>query len=56
MFLMGLWLVIYLPLAMRRVFGGSYWATGLRWIVLVTAHMLSMMAAILTAFGLAILG
>lgn len=55
-FLMGLWLVIYLPLAMRRVFGGSYWATGLRWIVLVTAHMLSMMAAILTAFGLAILG
>jgi hypothetical protein len=41
---------------MRRVFGGPRWATGLRWIVLVTAHMLSMVAAILSAFGLAILG
>jgi len=55
-FVLALWLVIYLPLAMRRVFGGARWATLLRWIVLVTAHMLSMLAAIVAAFGLAILG
>jgi hypothetical protein len=55
-FLLALWLIAYLPIAMRRVFGGALWATCLRWIVLVTAHMLSMAAAILSAFGLAILG
>jgi hypothetical protein len=54
--LLGIWLVYYLPKAMRRVYGGSRWATALRWVVLVTAHMVSMVAAILTAFSLAILG
>lgn len=54
-FLLGVWLVAYLPLAMRRVFGGARWATGLRWMVLVFAHTLSMAIAILTAVGVAIL-
>jgi hypothetical protein len=55
-FLMVLWLVIYLPKAMRRVYGGSRWATALRWMVLATAHIASVAAAIITAFSLAILG
>lgn len=55
-FLLVLWLVIYLPKAMRRVYGGSLWATILRWTVLATAHISSVAAAIITAFSLAILG
>lgn len=54
-FLLGVWLVAYLPLAMRRVYGGSRWATAARWMVLVFAHVVSLFAAILTAFALAIL-
>lgn len=54
-FLLGVWLVAYLPLAMRRVYGGSRWATGLRWMALMMAHMLSLSAAIVAALGLAIL-
>lgn len=54
-FLLGVWLVAYLPLAMRRVYGGARWATGLRWITLMIAHMLSLSAAIVAALGLAIL-
>ncbi|MFL6675509.1 MAG: DUF3667 domain-containing protein [Massilia sp.] len=49
-----LWLVFYLPLAMRRVYGGSRWATLVRWIVLMTLHVTSVLLAIVTAFGLAI--
>lgn len=54
-FLAGLWMVCYLPLAMRRVYGGSRLATGVRWIVLVILHVASMALAIGTAFGWAIL-
>lgn len=54
-FLLMVWLVAYLPLAMRRVYRGSRWATGLRWTVLVTAHMISMIAAIVSVLGVTIL-
>lgn len=53
-FVMLVWLVLYLPKAMRRVYGGSKWATGLRWLVLSVLHMLSIGGAILAAFGLAV--
>lgn len=33
-------LVAYLPIAMRRVYGGSRFATGCRWLLLMTAHLL----------------
>jgi len=35
-----LWLMLYLPAAMRRVYAGSFLATGCRWLVLITAHLL----------------
>ncbi|HEY0060714.1 MAG TPA: DUF3667 domain-containing protein [Telluria sp.] len=54
-FLMMLWTIAYLPLAMRRVYRGSRWATGLRWAVLVFAHVISMISAIVTALGFTIL-
>jgi hypothetical protein len=42
-----LWLVFYLPTAMRRVYGGSRLATFGRWCVLMLLHLLSVAAAIL---------
>jgi hypothetical protein len=53
--LLGLWLAFYLPTAMRRVYGGSRFATGVRWLVLMFLHITSMSLAIAAAFGLAIL-
>lgn len=53
-FAMLVWLVIYLPKAMRRVYGGSRPATWLRWLVLSVLHMFSIGGAILAAFGLAV--
>jgi hypothetical protein len=50
-----LWLVFYLPTAMRKVYGGSRLATWWRWIVLMTLHMVSMVAAVLAALALAVL-
>jgi hypothetical protein len=41
-----LWLAFYLPIAMRRVYGGGRIRTFLRWVVLMCLHMLSMTAAI----------
>jgi hypothetical protein len=55
-FALLLWLIFYLPKAMRRVYGGGRLMTGLRWIVLVFAHLLSIGAAIVSAFGMAVLG
>ncbi|MES2898540.1 MAG: DUF3667 domain-containing protein [Pseudomonadota bacterium] len=49
-----LWLIFYLPTAMRRVYGGSRTVTALRWMVLATAHVLSIIGAILAAFALAV--
>ena len=46
---LGLWLLFYLPAAMRRVYGGSRLATGARWLVLMFLHALSIAAAIMGA-------
>lgn len=54
-FAMIVWLVIYLPKAMRRVYGGGRWATLLRWSVLSTCHLFSIVLAIVSAFGMAII-
>lgn len=54
-FLVVLWLAAYLPLAMQRVYGGGKAATLLRWGVLALLHCLSIAAAILAAFGLAVI-
>jgi len=52
--LMLLWLAFYLPLAMRRVYGGGRRVTVARWIVLMTLHMASIAAAIAAVFYSAI--
>ena len=49
------WLVFYLPTAMRRVYGGSRSVTFLRWIVLATMHLVSIIGAILAAFAMAVI-
>ncbi|MES2015050.1 MAG: DUF3667 domain-containing protein [Pseudomonadota bacterium] len=54
-FLLVLWLVIYLPKAMRRVYGGSLWSTGARWLVLSGLHLCSMALALVAVAGLAIM-
>lgn len=54
-FALGCWLVFYLPTAMRRVYGGSRFVTGLRWAVLGVLHVVSMFAVILSTVGWAIL-
>ena len=48
------WLTIYLPKAMRRVYGGGKFITFVRWSVLVVLHLFSIGAAILSAIGMAI--
>jgi hypothetical protein len=40
--LLGWWLALYLPTAMRKVYGGSRLATCARWIVLMALHLLGM--------------
>ncbi|MRV73496.1 DUF3667 domain-containing protein [Duganella sp. FT92W] len=45
------WLVGYLPWAMRRVYGGSRWATFFRWSLLMLAHGISLAVAIGVAMG-----
>lgn len=41
-----LWLLAYLPIAMRRVYGGSRWLTLLRWAVLMMLYVLTVVAVI----------
>ncbi|TFW28112.1 DUF3667 domain-containing protein [Massilia horti] len=53
--LLGLWLVFYLPAAMRRVYGGSRRMTALRWIVLMALHGISIGMALVAALLMAIL-
>jgi hypothetical protein len=53
---LGLWLVFYLPTAMRKVYGGSRKVTFVRWVVLMGLHGLGMLVAMFAAFALAILG
>jgi hypothetical protein len=49
------WIVVYLPMAMRRVYPGGKLTTGLRWLALLSVHMLSVALAMLAAFVAAIL-
>lgn len=50
----AVWLLAWLPMAMRRVYGGSRWLTFVRWQVLSILHILSIAAAIAGAMGLAV--
>jgi hypothetical protein len=52
---LGLWLVFYTPVAMRRVYGGSRLATGVRWLVLMALHVIGITLAIGAAVGFGIL-
>jgi hypothetical protein len=52
---LNVWLVLYLPKAMRRVYGGARWSTVLRWLVLMLLHMISIAAAIASTIGYAVL-
>jgi hypothetical protein len=54
-FMLGMWLVFYLPVAMRRVYGGSRLMTGVRWIVLMLLHVIGIALAIGAAVGFGIL-
>jgi hypothetical protein len=49
-----IWLVFYLPTAMRKVYGGSRLVTALRWLVLLALHLLCIVAAIAAAAALAV--
>lgn len=53
---LGLWLVFYLPTAMRKVYGGSRTLTALRWMVLMTAHIVSIMLAAVFAAAMGMMG
>lgn len=49
-----LWLLAWLPLGMRRVYGGARFLTFVRWLVLSLLHILSIVAAIVGAFAMAV--
>ncbi len=49
-----LWLLFYLPTAMRKVFGGSRLATFARWMVVMMLHVTGMTFAIFGAFAMAV--
>ena len=51
---LGVWLVFYLPTAMRKVYGGGRLLTALRWIVLGTLHLFCIVLAISAAAALAV--
>jgi hypothetical protein len=51
---LGVWLVFYLPTAMRKVYGGGRLLTALRWIVLGTMHLFCIVFAITAAAALAV--
>lgn len=50
-----LWLVFYLPTAMRKVYGGSRRLTAVRWIVLMSMHLCCLLGATVAAAALAVL-
>lgn len=50
-FVLLVWLTCYLPLAMRRVYGGGKFVTFLRWSILILAHLLSIVLAVGVAMG-----
>jgi hypothetical protein len=51
-----IWLLAYLPVAMRRVYGGTRLATGARWLLLITVHVLVIAALTIAAELIAIAG
>jgi hypothetical protein len=55
-FALFVWLMAYLPTAMRRVYGGTRAVTIVRWLVLMALHTLCISLALLAVYGLAILG
>lgn len=50
-FVMLAWMVLYLPLALQRVYGGRWPVTLLRWIVLTVLHCLCIALAIAATLG-----
>ena len=55
-FALLLWLVFYLPLAMRRVYERSWVGTVVRWTVLIFAHIVTLASAVLTVMGMVLMG
>ncbi|MGF6181621.1 hypothetical protein ABIB42_002643 [Massilia sp. UYP32] len=55
-FALLLWLVFYLPAAMRRVYESGWVGTILRWIVLIFAHIVTLVSAVLTVMVMAMMG
>lgn len=49
------WLMAYLPIAMRRVYGGSRAATLWRWLLLISVHLLVIFSLVIVAEAIAIL-
>ncbi len=49
--LLAAWLVLYMPAAMRRVYGGGRLLTAVRWVVLMFLHIVSIAAALMLALG-----
>lgn len=49
-----LWLVFYLPTAMRKVYGGGRVLTALRWMVLMSMHLFCIAMALVCAAALAV--
>ena len=54
-FALWTWLTFYLPTAMRKVYGGSRTLTGLRWIVLMLLHLITIGVAIFAAVAFGVL-
>ena len=55
-FVLLLWLVFYLPMAMRRVYERSWVGTVIRWIMLIFAHIVTLVSAVLTVMGMVLMG
>lgn len=55
-FALLLWLVFYLPMAMRRVYESGWVGTVIRWIVLIFAHIVTLASAVLTVMGMVLMG
>ncbi len=55
-FVLLLWLVFYLPMAMRRVYERGWVGTAFRWIVLIFAHVVTLASAVLTVMGMVLMG
>lgn len=50
------WLTLYLPWAMHRVYGSGWIMTGVRWFLLISAHSISIIAAVITVMGQVLMG